>query len=67
MQENGIGRLVVMTDPGFGRDPEFVGLLSRSDLMTALDIIRSSGALDGSRDRLAPTAADGEPRIGEND
>ena len=42
MQENGVGRLVVM-------DGEtFAGLVSRSDLMTALDIIRSSGSLSAA-------------------
>ncbi|MEF8842951.1 MAG: site-2 protease family protein [Haloarculaceae archaeon] len=45
MQENGVGRLVVM-DGG-----EFAGIISRSDLMTALDIIRSSGSL-AAADRL---------------
>jgi Zn-dependent protease len=36
MQENGIGRLIVA-------DEEFVGLLTRSDVMTALSILKSSG------------------------
>jgi Zn-dependent protease/CBS domain-containing protein len=39
MQQNGVGRLIVMDGD------RFVGIVSRSDLMTALDIIRSSGAL----------------------
>ena len=43
MQENGVGRLVVMDGEAFA------GIISRSDLMTALDIIRSSGS---------PSAAD---------
>jgi len=37
MQEHNIGRLIVM------EDGEFVGLLTRSDLMTALSIIKQSG------------------------
>ncbi|MEF8757604.1 MAG: CBS domain-containing protein [Halobacteriales archaeon] len=40
MQEEGIGRLLV-TD----RADNLVGLITRSDLMTAFDIIRSSGSL----------------------
>jgi len=50
MQENGVGRLVVMDGE------EFAGIISRSDLMTALDIIRSSGS---------PSAAD-QLRTGSN-
>ena len=46
MQENGVGRLVVMDDEAF------VGLLSRSDLMTALEIIRSSGSLSAGNDGI---------------
>ena len=46
MQENGVGRLVVM------EGETFVGLISRSDLMTALDIIRSSGSLSAGNDRF---------------
>ncbi|MFC7227048.1 CBS domain-containing protein [Salinirubellus salinus] len=49
MQTNGVGRLVVMSDPDPFRPADeatFTGLLSRTDLMTALDIIRSSGSLD---------------------
>jgi len=40
MQENGVGRLPVVDDGG-----RLVGLISRSDLMTALEIIRSSQSL----------------------
>ncbi|WP_248907254.1 CBS domain-containing protein [Halocatena marina] len=40
MQEENIGRLLVMDDE------EFAGLLTRSDLMTALAVIRSSGSLE---------------------
>lgn len=44
MQEHGIGRVLVT------RDGELVGLLSRTDIMTALDIIRDAGSLAGSAD-----------------
>ncbi|WP_254272738.1 site-2 protease family protein [Haloarcula marina] len=49
LQQNSVGRLVV-TDP----DGEFLGLLTRSDIMTALSIIKSSseyGSLGGSESR----------------
>jgi len=49
MQENGVGRLIVMSDPDPFRpadEASFAGLLSRTDVMTALDIIKSSGTLD---------------------
>ncbi|WP_435196563.1 CBS domain-containing protein [Natronomonas sp. EA1] len=42
IQKAGVGRLLVM------EDDELVGLISRTDLMTALDIIKTSGSL-GSR------------------
>ena len=48
MQRHGIGRLLVVE-----RD-DLVGLISRTDLMTALDIIRSSGSIE-----TAKRAADG--------
>ncbi|MEF8867870.1 MAG: metalloprotease, partial [Haloarculaceae archaeon] len=59
----GVGRLLVM-------DGEtFAGIVSRSDLMTALDIIRSSGSLSAT-DRLRtgrsvdpPESSDPDPRI----
>ncbi|MUV59993.1 CBS domain-containing protein [Halobacterium sp. CBA1126] len=38
MQDHGVGRLVVVDDAG-----EMVGLVSRTDLMTAFDIIQSTG------------------------
>jgi CBS domain-containing protein len=40
LQQNDIGRLLVVDDG------EFAGLLTRSDVMTALSIIRSSGRFD---------------------
>jgi len=55
MQRERIGRLLV-TD----RADNLVGLISRSDLMTAFDIIRSSGSLKGER-RTGPGEEAGEP------
>jgi len=57
MQEHGVGRLIVTR--GGDEEGSFVGLLSRTDLMTALDIIQSSGSesaapslrREGDRDR----------------
>lgn len=43
MQENGIGRLLVVNDDGFA------GLVTRTDLMTALDIIKTGGRVGGTR------------------
>jgi CBS-domain-containing membrane protein len=40
MQQHGVGRLPVVDDG------EFVGLVSRSDLVTAFNIIQSRGSLD---------------------
>jgi len=42
MQESGVGRLLVMDGENL------VGLISRTDLMTALDIIKQRGALDAA-------------------
>ena len=42
MQKNGVGRLIVR-DRG-----EFVGLVTRTDLVTAFNIIQSSGSLGGT-------------------
>ncbi len=64
MQEHGIGRLLVVErpDPDRGRsvgdsrpdDGDLVGLISRSDVMTALDIVQQSGAVAlSSRPRTA--------------
>ncbi|MFP8954663.1 CBS domain-containing protein [Natrialbaceae archaeon A-arb3/5] len=39
MRENNIGRLLVVTDG------DLIGLISRSDLMTAFDIVQKSGAV----------------------
>jgi len=44
MQQNGVGRLLVIegeTDEATGR---LIGLLSRTDVMTALDIVKSGGS-----------------------
>ena len=45
MQRGGFGRLIVM------EQDELVGIVSRSDVMTALDIIRKTGRVDLSRGR----------------
>jgi Zn-dependent protease/CBS domain-containing protein len=51
LQSSGVGRLLVMDDAGDPSETELtasserlVGLLTRTDIMTALNIIRSSGA-----------------------
>lgn len=44
MQQYGVGRLLVIDADG-----EFAGLISRTDLMTALDIIRQSGSFRMNR------------------
>ena len=46
MQRAGIGRLIVMCES----DEEFVGLVSRTDIMTALEIVKSSGGIGGPVD-----------------
>ena len=55
MQRNGVGRLLVLDHGG-----RLVGLVSRTDLMTALDVVRSGGSVD--RDRPVPEGHAGEPR-----
>jgi Zn-dependent protease/CBS domain-containing protein len=54
MQQESVGRLPVVDDDG-----ELVGLISRSDLMTAFDIIRTRGSTAGTEtgiDRLSGDA-----------
>ena len=46
MQRNGVGRLPVIDDRG-----DLVGLISRSDLMTAFNIIQTSGTPSALRNR----------------
>lgn len=43
IQDEGIGRLLVV-DSEEARDPDLVGLISRTDLMTAFNIIQQSGS-----------------------
>ena len=43
MQQEGIGRLLVV------ENADLVGIISRTDLMTALDIIRSSGSIETAK------------------
>lgn len=55
MQQGGIGRLLVV------RGDELVGLISRTDLMTALNIIKSSGSIETAKraaDEREPDRAD---------
>jgi predicted transcriptional regulator len=56
MQQEGIGRLLV-TQGG-----EVVGLVSRTDIMTAFDVIRNSGALAGEAG--PPARSPGSPDTG---
>ena len=60
MQANGVGRLIV-EELG-----EFVGLVTRTDLVTAFNIIQSSGSLGGteqvSRGSMTPDVRPGNPR-----
>jgi CBS domain-containing protein len=48
MQDRGVGRLVVVSDG------DLVGLVSRTDLMDAFEIIRRGGRSDGVFDRGGP-------------
>jgi Zn-dependent protease/CBS domain-containing protein len=63
MQEEGIGRLLVMDNGGFGEaaDGDLVGLVTRSDVMTALSIIKQSGRVRGSDEDPAPNPPASEP------
>lgn len=54
MQEKGIGRLLVMDEE------EFVGLVTRSDMMTARTIIRSTGSIESQTERQSDHSA-GQP------
>ncbi|WP_254831217.1 CBS domain-containing protein [Haloglomus salinum] len=48
MQEHGVGRLVVVREDSGHEEGAFTGIISRTDLMTALDIIQSSGGESGA-------------------
>jgi CBS domain-containing protein len=48
MQEHGVGRLVVVREDSGYEEGAFTGIISRTDLMTALDIIQSSGGESGA-------------------
>lgn len=50
MQSQGVGRLLVMEETGAG-EAEFRGLVSRTDLMDALEILQAGGSLDLGTDR----------------
>ena len=49
MQENGVGRLPVVDEDG-----NLVGLISRTDLMTAFDVIRSGGSVSAFNSETIP-------------
>ncbi|AFZ72868.1 CBS domain-containing protein [Natronobacterium gregoryi] len=51
MQQSGIGRLLVV------EDDDLVGLISRTDLMTAFDIVQQSGGAVGRRDQVQPVGS----------
>ncbi|SFC66063.1 Zn-dependent protease (includes SpoIVFB) [Halobiforma haloterrestris] len=55
MQQNGIGRLLVV------EGDDLVGLISRTDLMTAFDIVQQSGGEVGLGDRPRPASSMGRP------
>jgi Zn-dependent protease/CBS domain-containing protein len=44
MQQNGVGRLLVIDGETTAESGRLVGLLSRTDVMTALDIVKSGGS-----------------------
>ena len=51
MRGQGIGRLLVVDDGEWGGNGDLVGLISRSDVMTALDVVQQSGSVTPSRGR----------------
>ncbi|MFB6169582.1 MAG: CBS domain-containing protein [Haloarculaceae archaeon] len=53
MQQNGVGRLLVM------EGDDLQGLISRTDLMTAFDIVKESGAAQLGRRSVGEAEADG--------
>jgi Zn-dependent protease/CBS domain-containing protein len=63
MQKEGIGRLLVMHNDRLGdpEDGDLVGLVTRSDVMTALSIIKQSGNLRREGDEPAPNPPTTDP------
>jgi CBS-domain-containing membrane protein len=64
MQKEGIGRLLVMHNDRLGepQDGDLVGLVTRSDVMTALSIIKQSGNLQQEgEDTVPPNPPTSEP------
>lgn len=55
MQQNGIGRLLVV------EGDDLVGLITRTDLMTAFDIVQQSGGEVGLGERPRPASSMGQP------
>jgi predicted transcriptional regulator len=58
MQEHGVGRLIVTRADGEGEEGSFTGLISRTDLMTALNIIQSSDGESGAPSLRRETDSD---------
>lgn len=56
MQQQGIGRLLVVDEAG-----DLIGLISRTDLMTALNIIQSSGSIETAKRAAEEREPDREP------
>jgi hypothetical protein len=61
MQQQGIGRLVVIDDG------DLVGLISRTDLMTALNVIRTSGSIETAKRAADNREPDRSPPSGSQD
>jgi Zn-dependent protease/CBS domain-containing protein len=64
LNQNSIGRLVVMTDPDPFRpadEGELAGILTRSDIMTALNIIKQTGAVRGDERDVPPETTSPDP------
>ena len=63
MQKEGIGRLLVMDNGGVGdpADGDLVGLVTRSDVMTALSIIKQSGQVRRNDEDPAPNPPTSDP------
>jgi Zn-dependent protease/CBS domain-containing protein len=55
LEQNSLGRLIVV------EDDDFAGLLTRTDIMTALSILKTGGQLD--RDGSGPSAEAREPPV----
>jgi len=62
LNQKSIGRLVVLSSPDrLGEDGEFRGIITRSDLMTALDIIKQTGSVRTDERDVPEASAQSEP------